>query len=308
MQEPYTRPAVIDARRLLIFEAVARAGSFSGAAAAVHISQPSVSRHVAALEAQCGVRLLNRTRGGVRPTPAGAALIDRAAAVRAELAAADATAAAFAQGEAGEIRVAAFPTAAAALVAPAFSRLRRTHPGISASLREAPRVRALELLRDGDTDVAIIFDAVGDGGADPQRLVRETVLVERFLLALPRSHPCARRGAVSLSRLRDDGWIIGTASDGPGAIERACRAAGFSPRVVAAADDQPTIQALVEGGVGVTLIPELAARNAHKQIALRPTKPALSRRVSTVTLAVEPTPCAVTAFKRELELIAQRLA
>src|SRR6266545_5991855 len=69
-----------DPRRLIVFEAVVRAGSFSAAARVLHLSQPSVSRHVAALESECGLQLLERTSRGLRLTAAGNALLDHASA------------------------------------------------------------------------------------------------------------------------------------------------------------------------------------------------------------------------------------
>src|SRR6266498_1428647 len=88
-----------DPRRLIVFEAVVRAGSFSAAAKELHLSQPSVSRHVAALESECGLQLLERTSRGLRLTAAGNALLDHASALRTELTAVEATLAAFALGE-----------------------------------------------------------------------------------------------------------------------------------------------------------------------------------------------------------------
>src|SRR6266511_2860886 len=246
-----------DPRRLIVFGAVVRAGSFSAAAKELHLSQPSVSRHVAALESECGLQLLERTSRGLRLTAAGNALLDHASASSQR--SRPPTLAAFAQGERGRVRVAAFPTAAATLIAPALACLRRTHPAVEATLREASRTDALALLRDGNIDVAVVFSA-GDETTDARTLARHDLFEEEFFVALPRSHALAARPAVSLKQLSDEGSLVGTAPR-PGAIEAACLAAGFAPRIVATADDQPTIQALVASGVAVTFIPALAAED-----------------------------------------------
>jgi len=292
-----------DPRRLIVFGAVVRAGSFSAAAKELHLSQPSVSRHVAALESECGLQLLERTSRGLRLTAAGNALLDHASALRTELTAVEATLAAFALGERGRVRVAAFPTAAAALIAPALARLRRTHPAVEATLREASRTDALALLRDGNIDVAVVFSA-GDETTDARTLARHDLFEEEFFVALPRSHALAARPAVSLKQLSDEGWIVGTAPR-PAAIEAACLAAGFAPRIVATADDQPTIQALVASGVAVTLIPALAAESVHKGIALRPLRnERVTRRVSAFTLDVATTTPSIAAFVDQLRIVA----
>src|SRR6266511_3927591 len=250
-----------DPRRLIVFGAVVRAGSFSAAAKELHLSQPSVSRHVAALESECGLQLLERTSRGLRLTAAGNALLDHASALRTELTAVEAT------------------------------------------LREASRTDALALLRDGNIDVAVVFSA-GDETTDARALARHDLFVEEFFVALPRSHALAARPAVSLKQLSDEGWIVGTAPR-PAAIEAACLAAGFAPRIVATADDQPTIQALVASGVAVTLIPALAAESVHKGIALRPLRnERVTRRVSAFTLDVATTTPSIAAFVDQLRIVA----
>jgi DNA-binding transcriptional LysR family regulator len=295
----------VDPRRLLIFEAVVRAGSFSAASIQLHLSQPSVSRQVAALESECRQALLLRTRKGLRLTPAGVAVLERSQAIRAELAALDVALGAFANHEAGEVRILTFPTAAAALVAPAMGRLRNAHPAIRFNIRESPRRVSLAMLRDGEADLALVFDTPDDR-ADTHGLATQLLLEERFLAALPRSHPLAAQPTVSLRRLRDEGWIVGTAADRPGAIERACLSAGFTPRIVAALDDQPAIQALVASGLGVTLIPQLAAARPRPDIVLRPIRPAgIIRRISVVTLDVTPRAASIVALIDELAFVAE---
>lgn len=286
---------MIAPQRLLLFEAVVAAGTFSGAAERLHLSQPSVSRQIAALERECGARLLERGRRRVELTPAGAALLERARAVRAELVAADASMRAFAGAEAGRVRVVAFPTAAAAIAAPALGRLRRSHPGAEVALHQAPPERALDRLRAGEADVALVFDTeeapLATGG-----LRRLELLEEPFVAALPGDHALAGAAPLRLRRLRGERWIVGTPADRPGAIERACLAAAFQPEVVARADDQPTIQALVAAGVAVTLIPRLATTGARSDVALVPLRDAPARRIAAVTLDAQPRNPVAEAF------------
>jgi DNA-binding transcriptional LysR family regulator len=163
------------------------------------------------------------------------------------------------------------------------------------------------MLRDGEADTALVFDALGETPADLGGLAQQVLFHEPFLVALPRTHPLANADVVPLRQLRDERWIVGTATKARGAIERACLAAGFTPQVAAAADDQPTIQALVAGAVGVTLIPVMVAPHARPDVVLRATRPkGISRRVSVITLDVNPRTPAVDAFIEQLMSVATR--
>lgn len=117
-------------------------------------------------------------------------------------------------------------------------------------------------------DVALTFTDL-DAWPDDDLLDTSVLFEEPMLVALPAGHPKAAANRVDLGSLADAPWITGTSEGAPGLIERACLAAGFEPRVVARLNSQPAIQAAVAAGVGVTLIPELAARHAHPGIAFR---------------------------------------
>jgi DNA-binding transcriptional LysR family regulator len=298
----------LDPRRLLIFAAVVRAGTFSGAARSLHLSQPSVSRHVAALEAELGVQLVLRLRGGVRVTPTGDAVLARARSIAAELTRLNTDLKAILTLDAGNVRVAAFPTAATKLVAPAFAKLRADHPGLTTMLVEASHADAMTLLRDGDVDVAVVFEAYSDSVDASPGISQILLLREPFLVALPAWHPNSADLTVPLRLLRGEGWIIGSATKRPGVIERACLAAGFSPRIVARADHQPTIQALVAAGVGVTLIPNLVAGEARDDILLRPARPlSVGRKIIALTPETERRMPPIKRFLSEIQAVANAL-
>jgi DNA-binding transcriptional LysR family regulator len=241
------------------------------------------------------------------PADRRTAVLQRATAIKAELAALEATLDAFAKGEVGVVRIVAFPMAATALIAPALARLRETHPELETSVREASRDASLEMIRDGDADLAVVFEVAGDEHADTGGLVRQTLLDEEFFVALPRSHRLASHPRVALHGLRDENWIVGTAAT-PGPIERVCLSAGFAPHIVAAVDDQPTIQALVAGGVGVTLIPQLAVPSVRRDIVLRPARgEPLRRRISAVSLDVTPRVPALVVAAGEISRVASAI-
>src|SRR3954463_13373896 len=255
----------MEPRRLLTFRAVAHERSFSRAARALALSQPSVSNQVAALEREVGVRLLDRQPGGLRLTPEGEILLDHADAIAARLDLARTQLAAAADEYRTRLRVGAFPTALAGLIPAAVDRVRLDHPEIKVTVDEggedlAGRVRA------GDLHLAVAFQDSARPREEPAGLERRDLMRERFMIAIAPGHPLAKREAVALAALAGDDW---TAAHTDGLIVSACRAAGFEPNLVSLTSDQLAIRALIARGLAVTLVPELLA-DAFADLALRP--------------------------------------
>src|ERR671930_676061 len=148
---------MLDVTRLRMLAAVARHGSVTAAAKELHYSQPSVSHHLARLEAETGAQLLQRVGRGIRLTQAGQLLADRAAEIIGRIDAADAELSAHVGLTAGRVRLAGFASAIGSLVVPAAAALAREHPGLEISLIDTHPPEALDLLRTGKIEVAIIF-------------------------------------------------------------------------------------------------------------------------------------------------------
>jgi DNA-binding transcriptional LysR family regulator len=255
----------MDPRRLLTYRAVAHERSFSRAARALALSQPSVSNQVAALEREVGVRLLDREPGGLRLTAEGAILLEHADAVAERLALADAQLAAAAAGYRARLRVGAFPTALASMLPAAIDRVRVDHPEIEVAVEEGGADLAARV-RSGELHLAVAFQDSAVAREEPAGLERRDLMCERFMVALSRDHPLAGKAEVALAELRDDGW---TAAVPDGLIVTACRAAGFEPNLVSLTRDQLAIRALIARGLAVTLAPQLLA-DAFADLALRP--------------------------------------
>src|SRR4051812_46147053 len=148
---------MLDIARLRVLAAVAAHGSVTKAAKHLNYSQPAVSHQLARLEAETGARLVQRAGRGIRLTPEGELLARRATEIVGRVDTASEELSAMVGLRTGRVRVAGFQSALAALVPHAATTLRREHPGIEMNLVEAhPRV-ALDLLRAGDVDAAIIF-------------------------------------------------------------------------------------------------------------------------------------------------------
>jgi len=148
---------MLDVIRLRVLVAVARHGSVTAAARALNYAQPSISHHIARLEAETGARLLQRAGRGVRLTDAGRLLAERAEEIIGRLDAAEAELAAHVGLREGRVRLAAFPSALGTIVPAAAARLEAETPGMDLMLTEAEPPEALRMLRAGYVDVALVF-------------------------------------------------------------------------------------------------------------------------------------------------------
>src|SRR5215203_1965707 len=121
---------MLDVTRLRVIDAVARHGSVTGAARALHYSQPSVTHHLARLQTETGAQLVQRVGRGIRLTQAGQLLADRAAEIIGRIEAADAELSAHVGLTAGRVRLAGFSSAVASLVPRAVAALAARHPSL----------------------------------------------------------------------------------------------------------------------------------------------------------------------------------
>jgi DNA-binding transcriptional LysR family regulator len=148
---------MLDVTRLRVLVAVARYGSVTAAARELNYAQPSVSHHLARLEAETGIKLIQRAGRGIRLTDAGRLLAERGAEVIGRLDAAENELAAYTGLRAGRLRLAAFPSALGTIVPAAAAMLRGHQPTVDLRLTEAEPPEALRMLRAGYVDVALVF-------------------------------------------------------------------------------------------------------------------------------------------------------
>src|SRR5690349_10854175 len=148
---------MLDVNRLRVIDAVARHGSVTAAARELHYSQPSVTHHIARLETETGAQLVQRVGRGIRLTPAGQLLAERAAEILGRIDAAGAELSAHVGLAAGRVRVAGFASVLGVLVPRAAAMLSDRHPGLEISLVDTHPPEAIELLRTGKVEIAIVF-------------------------------------------------------------------------------------------------------------------------------------------------------
>ncbi|KOT95183.1 transcriptional regulator [Streptomyces sp. NRRL F-4707] len=282
--------------------AVASTGSFSAAGRELGCTQPAVSQQMKALEASVGTPLLVRTGREMRLTQAGEALVRHAAGIIAGLTAAEEEVAAIAGLRAGRVRLVSFPSGSSTLVPTALAALRAAHPGTRVSLEEAEPPKSVELLREGDCDVALAFRYEGAAGAEEwDDLVVRPLLTDRLVALVPEGHRLARtEGAVAIGELARESWIAGCPRC-RGQLVEVCEGAGFTPRIDFATDDYPAVVGLVGAGLGVAVLPQLAVESVRprgaRTVAL---EPAVRREIVALTLPDLAQVPAVTATLDEL--------
>jgi DNA-binding transcriptional LysR family regulator len=278
---------MLNLTQLKVLDAVARHGSVTEAAKELHYSQPSVSHHLGRLEAATGAKLIQRVGRGIRLTPEGELLAQRATEILGRLNAASVELAARVGLRAGRVRLAGFQTVLSTLVPKAATELSRRHPGIELNLVDAHPVEGLTLLRAGHVDIALIFRHT-DTPLEEDGF-RLTHLLDDPLY-LVTDQPDQR-----LEDHRDSAWV-GGCERCRAATFAACARAGFAPRIAYSCDDTVVTQSLVAAGMGVAIVNGLALQ-AHRVPGIH-TTPLTdnARAIYAATYGDPPDPPATTAL------------
>jgi len=261
---------MLDVKRMRVLREVAKHGSFSAAADALYLSQSAVSQQVSTLEREVGMSLLQRSSDGPMLTDAGESLLAHADAVIARLEEAERELGEIAGLASGRLRLASFPSASATLVTRALSTFGARFPGVELKFSEFEPEISIPQLRRGEIDLAVVFDYPAMPPPDDRDLDRILLLSESMYVALPHTHPLAGEGSIRLEQLADEPWLSGTRpSSCADLIVEACREAGFEPRIAFESDDYAVLQGFVAGGLGVTLLPDLALAALRPDVVVR---------------------------------------
>jgi molybdate transport repressor ModE-like protein len=299
---------VLDVSRLRVLVAIARTGSVTAAARELHYSQPSISHHLARLEAETGAQLVRRAGRGIRLTEAGRTLAERGAEILGRLDAAEAELSAHVGLSQGRVRLAAFPSALGTFVPRAAALLASRHPGLRVSLTEAEPPEAVRMLRAGYVDVAVIFrydlDDEDDGVATRRVLDEPSYLVtpgeapptlKTAAPADPGVGSAAERSGPDLAAYADAEWIAGCDRCRLHLLD-ICSRAGFTPRVSFTTDDFVAVQAMIAAGLGVTTLPGLPLLAARNPAVCATVLPGSMRYVLAATYGEPPEPPATTVL------------
>ena len=248
----------MELRRFRYFVAVAEELHFRRAAERLHLSQPALSQQVKKLETELGVDLFHRTRRGVALTRAGVVFLEEARRVLRQADEAARAAQEAASGSVGRLRVGLLADAVPPSVPQAIIRFSTRFPGVEVSPETLSSRRAIEDVRAGRLDVAIVALPA------PVTDLKTTLLGnEGTVTAVADRHPLSGRASVPLDRLADQRLIMLPRATNPAfhdGVIASCRDAGFTPSILETTEPQIEHALLsVAGGAGIALVPASAA-------------------------------------------------
>jgi DNA-binding transcriptional LysR family regulator len=272
---------MVEVRQARYFVAVAEELHFGRAADRLRMSQPPLSQAILQLERQLGTTLLNRSSRSVLLTEAGRMFLEQCrmlitASERAQEVAEQASA-----GLAGILRIGAVTSAFSEVLPQILRRFRESRPLVELQVREIDTHHGREALLRRELDVAVIRQAVTSRQLSSVPLRRD-----HFVIAMPENHRLSgTEGPVDLAGYRDDSWVWLPRTISPDyhdELVAACRQAGFSPDPQHYANSIHSQLAMVECGLGVTLVPESSVQRQPRTLVWRE----LRKRVDLVELSV----------------------
>jgi DNA-binding transcriptional LysR family regulator len=257
----------VNLRHARAFVTVVHLGSFTKAAAALHLSQPALTVQIRNFETALKVKVLDRTSRSVELTRMGRELLPVLERTIRELDGVVADTHAQSAGRRGTVRIAALPSFAASLLPGVISAARAEHPELGFIVRDAVASRVVDLVREGEVDLGIT------GGEVPVDQVEVLYRAEDRLCAVfPSDHPLARRRSVRLLDLVDVPLVLTDhATSVRAVVDRAFARAKRRPTVVCETTYMMTAAAMVASGLGVTVLPGSAReREAMPNLCSRP--------------------------------------
>jgi LysR family hydrogen peroxide-inducible transcriptional activator len=250
-------------RDLHYLVALAEHRHFGRAAEACFVSQPTLSTQIRKLEDELGVTLVERTPRKVLLTDVGREIAERARAVLTEVDQIKGIARRACDPEAGTLRLGIFPTLAPYLLPHVVPMLREAFPRLELLLVEEKTEVVLERLREGRLDAGILALPIHEDSMHTEFLFEEP-----FLLAVPESHPLARRKQLRLTDLANESLLL--LEDGHCLRDQAldvCHLAGAGERTGFRATSLETLRQMVAANVGITLLPTLAVKPPVARVA-----------------------------------------
>lgn len=256
-----------DLRQLRHYVAVAERLHFGRAAAALHMSQPPLSRSIRDLETRVGATLLARTRRRVELTPEGARFLEEARRLLAQLEHAVLEVGRMAAGG-GRLRLGFVSLADYGVLPSLLKAYKAARPGVALALREMLSPDQAAALAAGELDFGLLLPPVAGTG-----LEHIVVQRERFVVALPARHRLARmRGRIAMREIAAEAFVMVPREIAPGlydTIAALATRAGFTPRVAQEAIQMQTVVSLVSSGMGVAVVPASIANLGRRGVAYR---------------------------------------
>ncbi|WJH40159.1 LysR family transcriptional regulator [Aliirhizobium terrae] len=261
----------MDIRAMACFVAVAEELHFRRAAERLHLTQPSLSQRIRALEHEIGTDLFVRDRRSVALTPAGKAFLEpaRRSIDNARIAKEQALRAV--RGEVGRLRLGFTVLAFYGLLPEALQAFRRRHPDVEVELVEMNSPSLETALITGTIDLAILHPPLGH-----LELMVRSLPDEPLILALPESHPLAAFEEIPIRALADEPMLIAPRAVGPSIYDRMIalfQSEGVTPHVVQEVTPMTTLSGLVAAGTGIGFVTHGLSRQPRPGVCYRPVTP-----------------------------------
>ena len=264
--------------QLQYFLEVARQKNFTRAAARLHLAQAALSEQIRKLEEELATPLFQRGRRESTLTAAGETLRTHAEGLLERAAAARHAVQELVGLRSGRLVIGAIPSVSAGLLPAAVTAFRRRHPQVELVIAEGTSESVAEGVESGRVEMGVIQHPTPAGPFDERPL-----LTEPFVILAGPQHAIARQRSVSLRTLAGETFVFFKGRARESALA-ACRAAGFEPRLACESGELETVRALVAAGLGLAILPELAAQRARPACALvRLKEPNVERKLVIVT-------------------------
>jgi DNA-binding transcriptional LysR family regulator len=264
----------MELRHLRYFVAVAEDLSFTKAAVKLHLAQPSLTRQIHNLEAEIGVRLLNRSKSQVALTEEGRSFLVDARRILALATESILAVQRLSRGETGRLNIAYLSNSDFELLPETLGAFRQTFPHIALNLFDmapAEQFRAIEARK-----IDLGFVGLPPPATMMGHLRWESIARHRTVVVLPVKHPLARKPQVNLRELKTMFFVGMSEKTHPGFrnwLSETCQQAGFTPRILQDAELEPALMTFVAEGLGVSLAREHIKKLPHPGVAFRPLTP-----------------------------------
>ena len=244
-------------KQLRYFIAAAQTGQISHAAMELNISQSAITTAVQALEAQLGVRLLDRSPQGVTPTIEGARFLNHARNISAAVDDAERLPLGEGRQVTGHLRLGTTYTVAGYFMSRHYARFRRAYPDIQLEMVELPRLAVEEGLANGSLDLAVMLVS---NIANTVGLAHETLLRSQRRLWLPTDHPLLSAERITLADVATQPYISLTVDEAKETASRYWAKAGLTPKVIFSTSSVEAVRSMVASGTGVTILSDMVYR------------------------------------------------
>lgn len=287
----------MEINQLRYFLTVAELGSFSQAASRCYVSQPALSKQIQNLENEVGKLLLSRTHRKIVPTEEGKILVGCAKRILTQIEIAKREIQKFDGAHDGKVTIGILPTIAPYLLPHILETFQMRCPKIKFLIHEGMTVQLLELIEANKLDLAIASLPIKESGFEVEKLFDE-----ELLLALPCQNPLAKKEKIWMKDLHCENFILLHEGHCLGdQILDFCNSYDFRPRIALRSGQLATVLSLVRAGVGVSLIPKMAADDGLANVSYRSLdKPQPKRIIATIRRENRPLKTAAQEFLKHL--------